>query len=52
MADHNCNANISSDTKDILRIEPGGQKTYKNTHRTTCDVCGRLASEVVTESTE
>lgn len=52
MADHTCNANISSDTTEIIRVEPGGKKTYKHTHRRTCDVCGKLASEVSTESTE
>lgn len=52
MADHTCNANISSETKDLVRSEPGGQKTYLITHRRTCDVCGKLASEVTTTSVE
>lgn len=46
MADHVCNANMVSDTKDLIRVEPGGKKIYQLWHQKTCDVCGRLASQV------
>ena len=46
MSNHTCNANIVSDTKDLVRVEPGGKKIYSLWQTRTCDVCGRLASRV------
>jgi hypothetical protein len=46
MADHVCNGDMVSDTKDLIRVEPGGKKTYQLWTTRTCDVCGRLASKV------
>lgn len=46
MADHVCNSNLVSNTKELIRVEPGGTKTYRLGQTTTCDVCGRLASKL------
>jgi hypothetical protein len=35
-----------SDTKDLIRVEPGGKKTYRLEQIRTCDVCGKLASKI------
>lgn len=46
MADHVCNADMASDTRDLIRVEPGGKKTYQVWQTKTCDICGKLASKL------
>ncbi len=46
MADHVCNSNMVSNTRDLLRVEPGGKKTWQLWQTTTCDICGKLAAKV------
>jgi hypothetical protein len=52
MADHVCNANIVSETKDLIRVEPGGKKTYQLGQTKTCDICGSLASKISSGTVE
>jgi len=46
MADHTCNANMVTHTRDLIRVEPGGKKIYQLWVTSTCDICGKLASKV------
>jgi hypothetical protein len=46
MADHACNSNMVTETRDLVRVEPGGKKTYQLWTTTTCDICGKLVSKV------
>jgi hypothetical protein len=46
MADHTCNSDMVSDTRELVSVEPGGKKTYQLWRTTTCDNCGRLAGKV------
>lgn len=46
IANHTCNANMVTNTKDLIRVEPGGKKTYQLGETKTCDICGKLASKV------
>lgn len=46
MADHVCNADMVSETRDLISVEPGGKKTWQLWETKTCDICGKLASKV------
>lgn len=46
MADHVCNADMISNTRELIRVDPGGKKTYQLGQTITCDVCGKLASQL------
>lgn len=46
MAHHVCNSDMVSDTRDLLRVEPGGKKIYQLWQTRTCDICGKLSSKV------
>lgn len=46
MADHTCNSNVTTDLRDLIRVDPGGKKTYQLWQEKSCDVCGKLASKV------
>lgn len=46
MANHICNSDMVSETRDLVRVEPGGKKIYQVWTTRTCDICGKLASKV------
>jgi hypothetical protein len=46
MANHVCNGDMVSETRELIRVEPGGKKTYQLWTTRTCDICGSLASKV------
>jgi len=52
MANHTCNSNMTTDTKELVRVEPGGKKIYNTWTLTTCDICGKLAGKVFNGTVE